>query len=136
MNYADFKLYEGNCLDVLKQLPSESVQCCVTSPPYYGLRDYGTGIWVGGVDTCPHRRESKFSEKIITGHAQKELVGNVGDAIYKTVCPLCGARRIDLQIGLEETPNEYIDNLVKIFREIRRILKKRRYVVGKYWRFI
>jgi len=31
----------GNCLDVLKTLPAKSVHCCVTSPPYYGLRDYG-----------------------------------------------------------------------------------------------
>lgn len=123
MNYADFKLYQGNCLDVLKQMPSESVQCCITSPPYYGLRDYGTGVWVGGVDNCPHRRMNKFSDKITTGHAQDELRGNVGDAIYKTVCPLCGARRIDMQVGLEETPKEYIDNLVKIFHEINRVLK-------------
>src|SRR6056297_2322586 len=34
------KLYHGDCLDVLRQLPEQSVQCCVTSPPYYGLRDY------------------------------------------------------------------------------------------------
>jgi DNA modification methylase len=34
-------ILQGNCLDVLKTMPSESVQCCVTSPPYWGLRDYG-----------------------------------------------------------------------------------------------
>lgn len=34
-------LYQGDCLDILKQLPDESVHCCVTSPPYWGLRDYG-----------------------------------------------------------------------------------------------
>ena len=66
---------------------------------------------------------SKFSDKITTGHAQSELVGNVGDAIYKTVCPLCGAVRVDEQIGLEETPDDYISNLVGIFREIKRVLK-------------
>lgn len=123
VNFADYKLYQGNCLEVLKKLPNESVQCCITSPPYYGLRDYGTGVWVGGVDNCPHRRMSKFSDKITTGHAQSELIGNVGDAIYKTVCPLCGAVRIDEQIGLEETPDDYISNLVEIFREIKRVLK-------------
>lgn len=57
MNYADFKLYQGNCLDVLKQIPDGSVQCCITSPPYYGLRDYGTGIWVGGGWTTVHTGE-------------------------------------------------------------------------------
>lgn len=34
-------LYIGDALTILKQLPSRSVHCCVTSPPYWGLRDYG-----------------------------------------------------------------------------------------------
>ena len=55
----------------LKTLPSESVQMCVTSPPYYGLRDYGT----------------------------------------------------DGQIGVEQTPREYIDRLVEVFAEVHRVLK-------------
>ena len=113
----------GNSLEKLKELPDGSVNCVVTSPPYYGLRDYGTGKWVGGDPNCPHRRVSKYSEKTITGHHQKELAGNVGDAIYKTVCPLCGAVRVDEQIGLEETPQQFIENLVKVFRECKRILK-------------
>lgn len=112
----------GDCLEKLKELPDASVNCIVTSPPYYGLRDYGTGEWIGGDHDCPHRRVSKCSEKTITGHAQKELAGNVGDAIYKTVCPLCGAVRIDKQIGLEETPDQYIARLVDVFRECRRVL--------------
>lgn len=114
---------QGDCLEVLKTLPDESINCCVTSPPYYGLRDYGTGKWVGGDPNCPHRRTSKFSEKTITGHHQEELAGNVGDAIYKKICPLCGAVREDKQIGLEETPEAYIERLVQVFREVRRVLK-------------
>lgn len=117
------RIIQGSCLDVLKTLEPNSVDCCITSPPYYGLRDYGTGKWVGGDPDCPHRRLSKFSEKTITGHRQEELVGNVGDAIYKTACPLCGAVRVDEQIGLEETPEEYIDKLVSVFREVKRVLK-------------
>tara|TARA_R100001082_G_C4357106_1_gene157411 strand:- start:5 stop:817 length:813 start_codon:yes stop_codon:yes gene_type:complete len=46
----------------------------------------------------------------------------VGDAIYKSVCPLCGAVREDEQIGLEETPEEYVANLVEVFREVRETL--------------
>ena len=46
-----------------------------------------------------------------------------GDAIYKTVCPLCGAVREDKQIGLEETPHEYIQKLVQVFHEVKRVLK-------------
>lgn len=61
----------GNCLDVLPTLPEKSVQCVVTSPPYYGLRDYG----------C------------------------------------------DGQIGLEDSPELYVDKLVTVFREVKRVLR-------------
>lgn len=64
-------LHCGDALTVLRSLPSQSVQCCVTSPPYFGLRDYG----------------------------------------------------VDGQIGLEETPDEYVSKLVAVFREVRRVLK-------------
>ena len=117
------KIYLGDNIETLKSFPDDSIDCCVTSPPYYGLRDYGTGTWVGGNPDCPHRRMSKYSESTTTGHAQEELRGNVGDAIYKTVCPLCGAVREDKQVGLEETPEDYVDRLVSIFREVKRCLK-------------
>ena len=65
-------LYQGDVLDVLRQLPAESVHCCITSPPYWGLRDYG-------------------------------VVG---------------------QIGLEETPDEYVEKMVQVFREVRRVLRQ------------
>ena len=117
------EIIQGDCLEVLKGIKSNSVNCCVTSPPYYGLRDYGTGEWIGGDPKCPHKRLTKQSEKTITGHKQSELVGNVGDAIYKTVCPLCGAVRVDKQIGLEETPEEYAQKLVEVFHEVKRVLK-------------
>ena len=109
------KVYWGDCRDSMRQMKQEGikVQTCVTSPPYYGLRDYGTGTWIGGDETCSHKRDSKYSDKTITGHANKDLT--VGDAIYKTICPKCGAVRKDLQIGLEETPQEFIDNLVEVF---------------------
>jgi DNA modification methylase len=96
------------------------VQTCVTSPPYYGLRDYGTGTWIGGDPECSHKRDSKHSDKTITGHANTDLV--VGDAIYKSTCPKCGAVREDLQLGLEETPEEYIATMVDVFRHVREIM--------------
>ena len=125
MNISEYKdkTLQGDCSEVLKTLPDGIADTCVTSPPYYGLRDYGTGTWVGGDPNCPHRRMSKYSDNTITGHHQEELAGNVGDAIYKTVCPLCGAVREDKQIGLEETPEEYIEKLVQVFREVKRVLK-------------
>lgn len=43
----DCQIINGDCLDVLKTLDAESVQCCVTSPPYFGLRDYGSDGQIG-----------------------------------------------------------------------------------------
>ena len=115
----------GDCIEQLKTLPDESIDCCVTSPPYYGLRDYGTGKWVGGDPNCPHYRTTKRSDATATGHKAMMDGGHpVTDAIYKTVCPLCGAVREDKQIGLEETPEQYVQHLVEVFREVRRVLKK------------
>ncbi len=68
---ADFTLYHGDCVEVLRGLPEASVHCCVTSPPYWGLRDYGS----------------------------------------------------DGQLGLEDTPDEYVTRMVDVFREVRRVLR-------------
>jgi len=111
----------GDVRSRLKELADCSVQCVVTSPPYWGLRDYGTATWIGGDLKCSHKRDSKFSESCSTG--QRNLEGAIGDGIYKDVCPRCNAKRIDKQLGLELTPDEYVKNLVETFREIHRVLK-------------
>jgi DNA modification methylase len=110
------KIEFGDCRETMRKWASQGVkaQTCITSPPYYGLRDYGTGKWIGGDENCSHKRDSKHSDKTITGHANKDLT--VGDAIYKSVCPRCGAIREDRQLGLEETPEEYIKAMVEVFR--------------------
>ena len=120
----NFTIYCGDAIEKLKEIEDKSVYTCVTSPPYYGLRDYGTGTWVGGDPDCPHYRTTKIGESTTTGHKSMSEQGeSVGDAIYKTVCPLCGAVRVDNQIGLEETPEEFIDKLVRVFHEVKRVLK-------------
>ena len=117
-------ILNGDCLEMLKTLPENSIDCCVTSPPYYALRDYGTGTWEGGNPNCPHYRTSKKSDKTATGHKRMQDAGSpVGDAIYKDVCPLCGAVRVDKQIGLEETPEKYIEKMTEVFMEVYRVLK-------------
>lgn len=65
------RIITGDCRDVLRALPDQSVNCCVTSPPYFGLRDYG----------------------------------------------------VDGQIGLEETPDAFVAEMVAVFREVRRVLR-------------
>ena len=116
------RILVGNAAGRLRELPDGSVRTCVTSPPYWGLRDYGTGTWVGGDPDCTHRRESKKSDKTITGHKNFTEMLGVGDAIYKSECPRCGAVREDQQLGLEETPEEFVENLCKIFDEVWRVL--------------
>ena len=66
-----YKLLQGDVLDKLSEIKTGTVQTCVTSPPYWGLRDYG----------------------------------------------------VDGQIGLEKTPEEYVEKMVQVFREVRRVLR-------------
>ena len=66
------KILHGNCLDKLKELPNQSINTCITSPPYFNLRNYND--------------ENK-------------------------------------QLGMEDTVEEYVDNLVKVFREVKRVLR-------------
>ena len=64
-------ILQGDVINRLKDIEDNTIQCVVTSPPYWGLRDYGE----------------------------------------------------DKQLGLEETPEEYVENMVKVFREVKRALK-------------
>lgn len=70
LNLDDSTIFEGDAVTVLRRLPSKSIRCVVTSPPYWGLRDYG----------------------------------------------------IDDQIGLEQTMPQFIQKLVAVFSEVRRVL--------------
>jgi len=65
-------ILQGDCIEMLRTLPDASVHCCMTSPPYWGLRDYGHGG----------------------------------------------------QIGLEDTPEKFVERLVAVFREVRRVLRE------------
>jgi DNA modification methylase len=118
-------LYGGDCRAVLAELPAESVHCVVTSPPYWGLRDYGTASWDGGDEACDHKaadgghlRDSPASTR---GGANK--VDEAQRTNYRETCGKCGARRIDSQLGLEPTPEAYVENMVAVFREVRRVVR-------------
>jgi len=91
-------------------------QTCVTSPPYYGLRDYGTAKWEGGDADCEHSisMPTKWNDpKRGTSVLRPETAHRGGSS---TNCHKCGATRIDSQLGLEETPEQYIDAMVEVFR--------------------
>lgn len=120
-------IQQGACLELLRAMPAESVRCCVTSPPYWGLRDYGTATWDGGSDACEHKgppMQSGKSTLVGNGHgAGKPLSPTLQEQRQpgRDVCR-CGARRVDQQLGLERTPEEYVARLVDVFREVRRVL--------------
>ena len=103
-----YRLPQGDVLDRLRELPSESVQCVVTSPPYWGLRDYGTAKWEGGDVECDHSPRQRSRAALRDKPSQE--------------CK-CGATRIDAQLGLEKTPAEYIAKMTAVFREVRRVLR-------------
>jgi len=84
----------------------------------YGLRDYGTAKWEGGDPNCDHN-----PQKPDGGDRSDRTLPLGRGGVYQTVCGKCGAIRIDEQIGLEQTPDEYIANLVEVFRECKRILR-------------
>ena len=116
-NFID-KVFNEECLQGLKTLPDNSVDCCVTSPPYYGLRDYGTGHWEGGDANCTHesaRIKTRFDYSFNSFQA-----GSKGTDVkmFKKICPDCGAVLVDDQIGLEESPQQYIDKLTDVFNEV------------------
>jgi DNA modification methylase len=116
------RLLEGDCREVLPTLSANSVHCVVTSPPYWGLRDYGTGQWDGGDPACDHGAAYRAHRNAgrQTG-VNGGVPGSERDPV-RTVCR-CGARRIDRQIGLEATPEEYIATMVAVFREVRRVMR-------------
>lgn len=117
----EFKVICGNSLDVLKELGNQSVNCVVTSPPYFGLRMYSTGKWIGGDSGCGHYVSGDGEPgKTSAGLKQQTNKGSMRKA--KQVCIHCGAIRIDNQIGQEESPIEYVEKLVEVFREVKRVL--------------
>lgn len=113
----------GNALEVLREMPDESVNCVVTSPPYWGLRDYGTAQWEGGDPECDHKQWRPGAGRANgvvddRGQRNRDGVGSMGGD-----CKKCGARRIDQQLGLEPTPEEYVEKMVDLFSQVRRVLK-------------
>jgi DNA modification methylase len=118
-----FTLYVGDVLEALAEMPDESVNCCITSPPYWGLRDYGTGSWEGGDPTCNHKQGRDGSGRAdgrVDDRGQRNRDGVA--ALTRRLCK-CGAVKVDQQIGLEATPELYVERMVGVFREVRRTLR-------------
>lgn len=127
------RLLVGDVRRALATLPDGSVHCVVTSPPYYGLRDYRTEpqVW-GGDPTCDHEWGTVERGKKGDREPGEGLAGNdaIGVREYAQggapldggrFCLRCGAWRGHL--GLEPTPSLYIAHLVEVFQAVRRVLR-------------
>jgi len=135
------QIINGNALDELKKLPSESVNCIITSPPYYGLRSYkgADTIWDGN-PKCEHEWSINISERVdYTGfernrsglnkmaekidgherHATTDIPPIDKNSVY---CSKCGAWKG--QLGLEPNYQMYLDHLLMITAELKRVLKE------------
>lgn len=116
-------IIKGNVLDVLKIIPDNSIDCVVTSPPYWALRDYGSDVetvWDGN-EACEHEwggETGRIQRAGSTGvGAKQEMNSSLGN-----FCTKCNAWKG--QLGLEPTFDLYIKHLCDIFDEIKRVLKK------------
>lgn len=119
------EIIQGDCLEVLPTLPAGSVHCCVTSPPYWGLRDYGTASWEGGDEQCDHFKLAGGIGSQNLGKSASASAANVerSSVSFRELCGKCGAVRVDQQIGLERTPDEYVAKMVKVFSAVRGTLR-------------
>ena len=109
---------QGDVFDNIKKLDDDSIDCVVTSPPYWGLRDYGTASYQGGDPNCQHT----ITDGIVDNKNNK-LIERPDRASDKKNCVKCGAKRIDKQLGLEPTYQEHIQNIVELFRAMKPKLK-------------
>jgi len=113
------RILQGDVIDKLKEIGPETVQMVVTSPPYWGLRDYGTAIWEGGIEGCEHQG---IESRTVSGGDGLQYTNEGSTRVYSGNCK-CGAIRIDKQIGLETTPKQYIDRMVEVFQQVKRVLR-------------
>lgn len=127
----DLELWNGEALEAMQQMPDESVHMILSSPPYWALRDYGTGTWEGGSPDCEHVKRVRtnrdglaaWSAENARGGGHKAADSEATKIMYRGVCGDCGAVHVDQQFGLEKTPAEYVERLTKIMREAYRVLR-------------
>jgi site-specific DNA-methyltransferase (adenine-specific) len=121
-------IVQGHVLSVIKQIPSSSIDMVITSPPYYGLRNYNTNsqIWDGN-NSCNHEWQF-FNHKSMTGginspkiHIKDQDNYSIVKDSEQAICSKCGAYKCEL--GAESNFHLYIDHLIQIFDETKRILK-------------
>jgi DNA modification methylase len=130
------EVHQGDVREKLQEMPEESVDMVITSPPYYGLRDYGDeveSVW-GGDDNCEHKwcveanlssqggNNTEENPPDVRGneHTQETRLRGEG-GVNSNYCSKCGAWKG--QLGLEPSPIQFVQNITEICNEIYRVLK-------------
>lgn len=131
------RLLVGDCRAMLATLPDASAHVVCTSPPYYGLRAYGTNpqVW-GGDPACAHSFGEEGRPRVSQAQQDNGPGGGVWNAVSRgtdpsakrtefsaptgAYCTRCAAWRGEL--GSEPTPEQFVANLVSVFAEVRRVL--------------
>jgi len=126
----------GDCVEVMQGWAAGSIDLVVTSPPYWGLRDYGAEtvrVWDGELE-CEHEWTEITKHRSAGGPQVPQSINprNISVVLAQrdnisNFCYKCGAWRGSL--GLEPHPQMFIDHLVEICREIKRVLKPS----GTFW---
>ncbi len=119
-NQATTRILVGDVREKLREIADQSVHMVVTSPPYWGQRDYNTATWQGGDRRCQHKVGHRKASRI---QPENSMTTGVAPGNDNWRCIKCGAKRIDQQIGIEKSPEDYIDTLTRVFREIKRVLR-------------
>ena len=133
-------LINKHVLEALKNIPDESIDSIVTSPPYFGLRSYKGAevIWGEGTDcqhewkhieektdwTGPSRNRRGLNEAAELSDGHKRVTEKSYETVKResNICSKCGAWKG--QLGLEPNYQEYLGHLMFVTRELKRVLKK------------
>lgn len=127
----EIDILNGDCIEMMKTLPDNCIDTCVTSPPYWGLRDYGGDGKVWGNQLCirdddtyvNHEWEgyTRPSENTRNNNNSLQLKSAYWNPQEQAFCKHCDAWFG--QLGLEPTIQQYVKNMVEVFSHVHRILK-------------
>ena len=120
------RIYQGDCRAIMRGWPAGFIHCCVTSPPYWGLRDYNIEpqVW-GGDPEHEHRWGAEIPGGNRGGSGTPTDKNNRGEGYGRDAgrCNFCECGAWLGSLGLEPSPKLFIEHIVEIFQEVYRILR-------------
>jgi len=112
MKMANVRIMVGDCLEQLRRLPDESVQCCVTSPPYWGLRDYGNDGQIG-LESTPQ----DFVAAMVAVFAEVRRVLRSDGVCFVNLGDSYGGSRKGPSGNFSDHGERHLDGITKPYRD-------------------